>query len=691
MPKPFTYYPSKGVPGVEFRPEWLTSPMSIASGGFATLWRAGDRGQFAIKCFNNGGMAAAKEEFETLRMLSGERVVPKVYGMGTFVDGVEQGYAAIVEEYVDGYTLAHALKRGLLSGSARNPVLDTKTALKVALEIARALVRLQRVGVSHRDLSANNVMLFRGCVERRLAEGVNLVLIDFGQSTPIDRSSVTPSDRARLATVPYGAPEMYGGRYWEMRNSYKCDCWSFGAICVTMLAGEYWPDEIGDLTHGIASQQDLDRIARAKERPLDLEALMRQSNRRVGDVERGLAKVVSECTQYNPARRPDAATIVRELERLASRGRVRPVKEEARFGEAETWNRKDGNQKHFSTPPFQPPLQPSPEFQIEGRTLVRYAGKGGEVAVPKGVTAIGAHAFRGNEYLQRVLLPETVKVIGDYAFEGCSALHGIAISSVERLGIGTFWGCTSLRSIVVRVPVREIPWYLFRECSSLEWVSLPNSLRSIGRESFAGCTALSQVEIPRSVMSVEARAFYGCTSLDRVVVANPACEIGQDAFKADVGPGKKTPAALIVATIVAVLLVVVALITTFGGCTATHAGESSSNASQTSAAKTTRLADDEVCLIEASRAMGDYEEGRVHFRLEVTNRMDTRIDLDVKSPEDGESKGNFNMRVNGGDKKSGLLWFADEGTGQVYKATIVAYQDDEVLGTYEFDSSEVTE
>ena len=580
-------------------PDQLTSPMSMASGGFATLWRAGAKGEYAIKCFNNGGMAAAEEEFETLLLLSGQSAVPQVYGLGTFFDGMEKGYAAIVEEYVDGFTLANALKRGLLTGSARVPVLDMGRTILIASELALALRQLERAGVSHRDLSANNVMLRRECVTQRLEHGVDLALIDFGQSTPVSRPSVTPSFKARLATVPYGAPEMYGGDHWNMRNSNKCDIWSFGAICVTMLVGEYWPEEISDLTTGLSSAEDLQRIARAKRKPLDLIALLKQVGKPVGDAERRLANVVRMCTNYDPDLRPTASELVLKLQSLSPgqtprtpprtqhdrvtmttnagvRKQAGPQTQDRTSSRGATVARPGSRSAQLVSRATMPAdvrtVARKSEFFIEGTTLIRYAGSRTEVAIPDGVTSIGAHAFGGAFFVERVLLPKSVYAIGDYAFEGCSSLRGIAISSVERLGVGAFLDCTSLSSIVVREPVSIIPWYLFKGCTALEWVQLPTTIKSIGQEAFAGCTSLAQIDIPDSVQIIGDRAFFGCTSLRHAVIPASVTNIGVDAFqKAPRGASRGSVAVqddgkrvrrrrILVASIVVVVVLAIAIV-----------------------------------------------------------------------------------------------------------------------------------
>ncbi len=715
MPQPFSYHPNRSVPGVSFEPTDLVSPMSVASGGFATLWRAGSRGQYAIKCFNNGGMAAAEEEFEALLLLSGCSSVPQVYSLGTFVNGMEQGSAAIVEEYIEGYTLAGVLKRGLVTGSVRLPVFETQLVVKVATELARALAKLEQVGVSHRDLSANNVMLSKDCVARHLSGGIELALIDFGQSTPTSRPSVTPSFRARLATVPYGAPEMYGGEHWERRNSCKCDVWSFGSIIVTMMCGEYWPDEISDLTVGISSARDLERITDAKRRPLDLVKLLGETGRRVGDLEKRLAYVVQRCTQFDPDMRPKASELLNTMEHIAPGNTPRTPRRRPQERMPQQTSR-----VHVSREaPLAPPLKHEPmnssvpgqagrpesgnafngDLKVRGTTLVRYTGQEREVAIPEGIVGIGARAFAGCTFLERVLMPESVGVVGEYAFEGCTSLRGIVLASVSQLGVGAFSGCTSLTSVTVRKPVSNIAWYLFRDCTSLESVRLPHGIRSIGTEAFCGCAALTQINIPDTVTQIGDRAFYGCTSLGRLSVPTSVTMVGEDAFvtgfhrsvvePAYAGETPKTTRRVWMAAAgaIAVALAIGLAAVVGSGVLPWHQNKWQTKDEVNAAASVPQktIVDDEICTIGAySRFIYDGKE--THYPISVVNKSSKKIHVEATASQGNDPSGNLSMDVDAKGEATDTLWFEDT-KSEKHVAQIKVTQDGREVSSAAFDSS----
>ncbi|MBR5960997.1 MAG: leucine-rich repeat protein [Clostridia bacterium] len=76
------------------------------------------------------------------------------------------------------------------------------------------------------------------------------------------------------------------------------------------------------------------------------------------------------------------------------------------------------------------------DFVIEGKTVVEYIGKGGEVTVPEGIEALGEYAFTHTN-VTRVNLPETLKGIGNYCFLWCYELEEITLpASLEKIGRG---------------------------------------------------------------------------------------------------------------------------------------------------------------------------------------------------------------------------------------------------------------
>ena len=131
----------------------------------------------------------------------------------------------LVMELLDGETLARRLERGPLP-------LDQ--ALRYAAEIADALDKAHRQGVTHRDLKPGNIMLTRS----------GLKLLDFGlaklqQSRIVSSLSEAPTkvdataEGTILGSIHYMAPEQLEGEETDSRT----DIFAFGAVLHEMLTG----------------------------------------------------------------------------------------------------------------------------------------------------------------------------------------------------------------------------------------------------------------------------------------------------------------------------------------------------------------------------------------------------------------------------------------------------------------------
>jgi eukaryotic-like serine/threonine-protein kinase len=146
-----------------------------------------------------------------------------IYDVGS-VDGTHY----LVMPHLDGQTLAARLEKGPLP-------LDQ--ALTIATEIADALDKAHRHGITHRDLKPANIMLTKAGSK----------LLDFGLAKlktptgPISMSGMTRLGTAApatahgtiLGTVLYMAPEQLEGKDADARS----DIWALGAVIYEMIGG----------------------------------------------------------------------------------------------------------------------------------------------------------------------------------------------------------------------------------------------------------------------------------------------------------------------------------------------------------------------------------------------------------------------------------------------------------------------
>ena len=134
----------------------------------------------------------------------------------------------LVMEYLDGETLAERLAKGPLP-------LDR--ALEYAIQIAGALDKAHRQGITHRDLKPANVMLTKvgtklldfGLAKLRPAVGEVV-----GMSAAAHVSSSLTGRGAILGTLQYMAPEQLEGKPADART----DVFAFGALLYETLTGK---------------------------------------------------------------------------------------------------------------------------------------------------------------------------------------------------------------------------------------------------------------------------------------------------------------------------------------------------------------------------------------------------------------------------------------------------------------------
>ena len=140
---------------------------------------------------------------------TGDPHVPDIYRL------MEQdGKLLVIEEYVDGRTLADILRY--------DGMVDERTALHVLKEICYCLRPLHARNIVHRDIKPSNIVL---------SKNQEVKLIDFGIAR-VTRSSEEP-DTEFLGTKGYAPPEQYGFGQTDARS----DIYSLG-ITIRRLLGE---------------------------------------------------------------------------------------------------------------------------------------------------------------------------------------------------------------------------------------------------------------------------------------------------------------------------------------------------------------------------------------------------------------------------------------------------------------------
>lgn len=123
-----------------------------------------------------------------------------------------------------------------------------------------------------------------------------------------------------------------------------------------------------------------------------------------------------------------------------------------------------------------------------------------------------------------------VKLEGNY-FRLCNGFETAVLSDTIESITGTFFNCSSLRTVIMSENIRSIGKDAFAYCYKLESISLPETLTSIGENAFRSCRELKQVHIPDSIKVIEPGAFAYCNALESVEFAGDLERIGKESFR----------------------------------------------------------------------------------------------------------------------------------------------------------------
>ena len=192
----------------------------------------GEPGQVVLKVLNARLIADPAfierfiREYRVISAVQNEHVA-RIYDQG-----ITDEHLYIAMEYFSGGDLRTRMER---RDTGR---LSSIQALKITMQIARALDAIHGAGVIHRDLKPHNIM-FR--------DADHLALVDFGLAKQVGEKTIT-STGGLLATPLYMSPEQCLGRSQDLRS----DLYSVGVILYEMLTNERLYDS--DNLAGIAFQ-----------------------------------------------------------------------------------------------------------------------------------------------------------------------------------------------------------------------------------------------------------------------------------------------------------------------------------------------------------------------------------------------------------------------------------------------------
>lgn len=144
--------------------------------------------------------------------------VPSIYKFD-LVEYNQQQIIYIIEEFIEGQTLAKKLKQGPIG---------EQEAIRFLLELLEICLELEAQNIVHRDIKPQNILID--------TEG-NLWLLDFGIARHLDMNSITPTDAYYGPhTLGYAAPEQIDNL--KKKIDIRADLFSIGVLFYEMISGE---------------------------------------------------------------------------------------------------------------------------------------------------------------------------------------------------------------------------------------------------------------------------------------------------------------------------------------------------------------------------------------------------------------------------------------------------------------------
>jgi len=255
----------------------LVQEKSIGEGCFGKVWKGKWRGiSVAIKELHTESLEDFKNEIGILGKMRHPNII--LY-MGACT---ETGKMCIVTEFLGGGNLAEQIQKGV-----KFPI---KTVIKIAKQTSFGLNYLHLSNIIHRDLKPANLLMD--------ATFENVKLCDFGLSA---HKKKTQELSSAIGTPIYQAPEMM----MEEKYDESVDVYAFSVCTWEILCSKDFLDDPN--FKNVADYKDLlDAVVVQKKRPTIPPGCPA-----------GLKDLLCLCWDSLPAKRPNMANIIAQLERIA--------------------------------------------------------------------------------------------------------------------------------------------------------------------------------------------------------------------------------------------------------------------------------------------------------------------------------------------------------------------------------------
>ena len=263
----------------------------LGAGGMGAVYLARDpllRRLVAVKVLSPNlasdpeARARFEREGQAVAAISHPNVV-NVHSVGE----LENGVPYIVMQYIEGRTLAERLKE-------EGP-LEARPAKHIIGEVASALAAAHKKGIIHRDIKPANIILDD--------DTGRAMVTDFGIAAVKEREDKQPGIEITQAGIALGTPAyMSPEQLLAEPATEKTDIYALGLLGYELF--------IAEGPYQVSSPKEI-MAAHLRDTPRRLSTMR-------GDIDPELERLLENCLDKDPAKRPTAAEVERRLEHGAS-------------------------------------------------------------------------------------------------------------------------------------------------------------------------------------------------------------------------------------------------------------------------------------------------------------------------------------------------------------------------------------
>ena len=141
-----------------------------------------------------------------------------------------------------------------------------------------------------------------------------------------------------------------------------------------------------------------------------------------------------------------------------------------------------------------------------------YTGEETDLVIPSeidGIAVTEIEWIEGLDFIESVIIPETVRTIGYNSFHHCSNLRDVTIMGAESIEVSAFMMCSNLENVTLPETLKTIRYGAFVDCPKLTEVIIPNSVTYIEKAAFGFVLELSEDGFGYDVVPSDDYTVYG--------------------------------------------------------------------------------------------------------------------------------------------------------------------------------------